>query len=59
MKSRPSKYRTSGLALVTAAIALSNIVYLGVPLVPCTAAALVAGLAPVGWRYINPTGDYL
>jgi TnpA family transposase len=59
------RHRASGLALVTAAIALWNTVYLGRALdalrrqgeaVP---GALLAHLAPVGWRHINLTGDYL
>ncbi len=59
------QHRASGLALVTAAIALWNTVYLGrardalrrrgesVP------DALLAHLAPLGWQHINLTGDYL
>src|SRR4051812_6267121 len=59
------QHRASGLALVTAAIALWNTVYLGrardalrrrgeaVP------NALLAHLAPLGWQHINLTGDYL
>src|SRR4051812_36057801 len=59
------QHRASGLALVTAAIALWNTVYLGrardalrrrgeaVP------NALFAHLAPLGWQHINLTGDYL
>jgi Tn3 transposase DDE domain len=59
------QYRASGLALVTAAIALWNTVYLGRALdalrqqgvvVPD---ALLGHLAPVGWQHINLTGDYL
>ena len=59
------QYRASGLALVTAAIALWNTVYLGRALdvlrrrgemIPD---ALLAHLAPVGWQHINLTGDYL
>ena len=59
------QYRASGLALVTAAIALWNTVYLGRALdelrrggeiVPNT---LLAHLAPIGWQHINLTGDYL
>src|SRR3954469_14842937 len=58
------QHRASGLALVTAAIALWNTVYLGraqdalhrrgeaVP------DALLAHLAPLGWQHINLTGDY-
>jgi hypothetical protein len=60
-----SKHRASGLALVTAAIALWNTVYLGRALdalrrggesVPDT---LLGHLAPLGWQHINLTGDYL
>jgi hypothetical protein len=59
------QHRAGGLALVTAAIALWNTVYLGraqdalrrrgeaVP------NALLAHLAPLGWQHINLTGDYL
>ena len=59
------QHRASGLALVTAAIALWNTVYLGRALdalrhrgetVPD---ALLAHLAPVGWQHINLSGDYL
>ena len=59
------QYRASGLALVTAAIALWNTVYLdralndlrcGGETIP---EALLAHLAPVGWQHINLTGDYL
>ena len=59
------QYRASGLALVTAAIALWNTVYLGRAIdalhrggemIPD---ALLAHLAPVGWQHINLTGDYL
>jgi TnpA family transposase len=59
------QHRASGLALVTAAIALWNTVYLGRALdvlrrsgetIPET---LLAHLAPVGWQHINLTGDYL
>ena len=55
----------SGLALVTAAIALWNTLYLdralndlrcGGEMIP---EALLAHLAPVGWQPINLTGDYL
>jgi hypothetical protein len=54
-----------GLALVTAAIALWNTVYLdralndlrcGGEMIP---EALLAHLAPIGWQHINLTGDYL
>jgi hypothetical protein len=59
------QHRASGVALVTAAIALWNTVYLGRALeilrrrgdpVPD---ALLAHLAPLGWQHINLTGDYL
>jgi TnpA family transposase len=59
------QHRASGLALVTAAIALWNTVYLGRALdalrrrgetVPD---ALLAHVAPLGWQHINLTGDYL
>jgi TnpA family transposase len=59
------QHRASGLALVTAAIALWNSVYLGRALdtlrrrgetVPD---ALLAHVAPLGWQHINLTGDYL
>lgn len=59
------QHRASGLALVTAAIALWNTVYLGRALnalrrrgetVPN---ALLAHVAPLGWQHINLTGDYL
>ena len=58
------QHRASGLTLVTAAIVLWNTVYLGRALdalrrdgiqVPD---ALLAHLAPLGWRHINLTGDY-
>ena len=59
------QHRASGLALVTAAIALWNTVYLGRALdalrqrgeaVPD---ALLAHIAPLGWQHINLSGDYL
>ncbi len=59
------QHRASGLALVTAAIALWNTVYLGRAVealrrrgeaVPDT---LLAHLAPLGWQHVNLTGDYL
>jgi TnpA family transposase len=59
------QHRASGLALVTAAIALWNTVYLGRALdalrrrgeaVPD---ALLAHIAPLGWQHVNLTGDYL
>ena len=59
------QYRASGLALVTAAIALWNTVYLGRALDELRRGgenipdALLAHLAPVGWQHINLTGDYL
>jgi TnpA family transposase len=59
------QYRASGLALVTAAIALWNTVYLGRAIEALrrggemTPDALLAHLAPVGWQHINLTGDYL
>jgi Tn3 transposase DDE domain len=59
------QYRASGLALVTAAIALWNTVYLDRALndLRCSGEmipeALLAHLAPVGWQHINLTGDYL
>lgn len=58
-------HRASGLALVTAAIALWDTVYLsravtalrqGGEVIPD---ALLAHLAPLGWQHINLTGDYL
>jgi TnpA family transposase len=59
------QYRASGLALVTAAIALWNTVYLGRALDELRRGGeiiqdiLLAHLAPVGWQHINLTGDYL
>jgi hypothetical protein len=59
------QYRASGLAIVTAAIALWNTVYLGRALDDLRLGAeiipdpLLAHLAPVGWQHINLTGDYL
>lgn len=59
------QHRASGLALVTATIALWNTVYLGRALdnlrrrgeaVPD---ALLAHVAPLGWQHVNLTGDYL
>jgi TnpA family transposase/transposase len=59
------QHRASGLALVTAAIALWNTIYLGRAvnalrgrgeIVPD---GLLAHLAPLGWQHINLTGDYL
>ena len=59
------QHRASGLALVTAAIALWNKDYLD-----CAVAALrrrgetvpdppLGRLAPLGWGHVNFTGDYL
>lgn len=60
------QYRASALALVTAAIALWNTVYLDRALdalrqrgEPASDDALLSHLAPVGWQHINLTGDYL
>ena len=59
------QHRASGLALVTAAIALWNTVYLGRALDAARRRgdlipdALLAHLAPLGWQRINLTGDYL
>jgi TnpA family transposase len=59
------RHRASGLTLITAAITLWNTVYLGRALealrrrgesVP---EALLPHLAPLGWRHVNLTGDYL
>ena len=59
------QHRASGLALMTAAIALWNTVYLGRALdaarhrgdlIPD---ALLAHFAPLGWQHLNLTGDYL
>jgi hypothetical protein len=57
--------RAGGLALVTAAIALWNTVYLGRGLDALRLRgdvvrdALLVHLAPLGWQHINLTGDYL
>ncbi len=57
--------RAGGLALVTAAIALWNTVYLGRALDAARRRGnlipdvLLAHLAPLGWQHINLTGDYL
>jgi TnpA family transposase len=58
------QHRASGLTLVTAIIVLWNTVYLARALdalrrdgVQVTD-ALLAHLAPLGWRHINLTGDY-
>jgi len=59
------QHRASGLALVTAAIALWNTVYLGRALDAARRHGdlipdgLLAHLAPLGWQHINLTGDYL
>jgi Tn3 transposase DDE domain len=59
------QYRASGLAIITAAIALWNTVYLGRALNDLRRGGeiipdpLLAHLAPVGWQHINLTGDYL
>ena len=59
------QHRASGLALVTAAIALWNTVYLDRALDALRRRGetitdtLLAHLAPVGWQHINLTGDYL
>ena len=59
------QYRASGLALITADIALWNTVYLNRALDvlrrqgETISDALLAHLSPVGWQHINLTGDYL
>src|SRR5829696_5033924 len=59
------QHRASGLALVTAAIALWNTVYLGRALDALrrrgevVSDALLAHIAPLGWQHVNLTGDYL
>lgn len=58
------QHRATGLALVTAAIVLWNTVYLGRALEALRRREDVPGaslthLAPLGWRHINLTGDYL
>lgn len=60
------QHRASGLALVTAAIAFWNTVYLGRALdelrrrgEAAVPDGLLAHLAPLGWQHINLTGDYL
>ena len=59
------QHRASRLALVTAAIALWNTVYLGRAVQELgrrgehTSHALLAHVAPLGWQHINLTGDYL
>ena len=57
-------HRASGLALVTAAIALWNTVYLGRAVEAlrrreAVPDALLVHLAPLGWQHVNLTGDYL
>jgi TnpA family transposase len=59
------QHRASGLALVTAAIALWNTVYLSRAVESlrrrgeAAPDALLAHLAPLGWQHVNLTGDYL
>src|SRR5205823_4976020 len=59
------QYRASGLAILTAAIALWNTAYLARALADLRRRGeiipdpLLAHLAPVGWQHINLTGDYL
>jgi hypothetical protein len=59
------QHRASGLALVTAAIALWNTVYLERALDALRrrgeviSDALLAHIAPLGWQHVNLTGDYL
>ena len=59
------QHRASGLALVTAAIALWNTVYLARTVDALRRRgeappdALLAHVAPLGWQHINLTGDYL
>ena len=56
------QHRASGFALVTAAIALWNTVYLGRALDALRRSGETvpdATLAPIGWQHVNPTGDYL
>ena len=59
------QHRASGLALVTAAIALWNTVYLGRALDALrrqgegVSDALLAHIAPLGWQHVNLTGDYV
>lgn len=59
------QHRASGLALVTAAIALWNTVYLGRALDAARRRGdlipdvLLAHFAPLGWQHLNLTGDYL
>ncbi len=59
------QHRASGLALVTAAIALWNSVHLGSALEVLRGRgevipdALLAHVAPLGWQHVNLSGDYL
>jgi TnpA family transposase len=56
------QHRASGLALVTAAIALWNTVYLGRAVEALRRrgeAVPEALLAQIGWQHVNLTGDYL
>ena len=59
------QHRASGLALVTAVVALWNTVYLGRALDAARRCGdlipdmLLAHFAPLGWQHLNPTGDYL
>jgi TnpA family transposase len=59
------QHRASGLALVTAAIALWNTTYLDRAIQALRRQGesvpddLLAHLAPIGWQHINLTGDYL
>ncbi len=59
------RHRANRLALVTAAIALWNTVYLGRALDAARRCgdlipdALLAHLAPLGWQHLNLAGDHL
>ena len=59
------QHRAIGLALVTAAIALWNTIYLSRAVEAARRRgeavpnALLAHLAPLGWQHVNLTGDYL
>jgi TnpA family transposase len=59
------QHRASGLALVAAAVALWNTIYLGRAVNALRSRGevvpdgLLAHLAPLGWQHINLTGDYL
>jgi len=61
----PKQYWASGLNLVTAAIALWNTVYLDRVIKSCKEQVrpvdqlLMQNLSPLGWEYINLTGDYV